>query len=163
MIRTLAVRCSPILDGAKDDRKTSVETASDEMVMGAVRALCEFSLLVSQQNHSDQSLTPLDSAHKRLYKNPGAFQEQKWSNSTKAKLDEHLAREFDQLWEQKIHKICAAIEIQVYEAEKVTTTKRREFHVCLNRAQQAATKWSDADRQSAKQWLEREIHQVRPV
>jgi len=30
-----------------------MEAASDEVVMGAVHALCEFSLLVSQQNHSD--------------------------------------------------------------------------------------------------------------
>jgi hypothetical protein len=30
------------------------------MVMGAVRALCEFSLLVGPQNHSDQILTALD-------------------------------------------------------------------------------------------------------
>jgi hypothetical protein len=36
MIRTLAVNCAPILDCSKDDRKTLVETASDEMVMGAV-------------------------------------------------------------------------------------------------------------------------------
>jgi hypothetical protein len=28
--------------------------------MGAVRALCEFSVLVSQQNHSDLSLKALD-------------------------------------------------------------------------------------------------------
>jgi len=64
MIRTLSVNCAPILDCSKDDGKTAVETASDEMVMGAVRALCEFSLLVSQQNHSDLSLTALDDARK---------------------------------------------------------------------------------------------------
>jgi hypothetical protein len=33
-----------------DDGKTVAETASDEMVIGAVRALYEFSLLVSQQD-----------------------------------------------------------------------------------------------------------------
>jgi len=47
MIRTLAVNCTPILDCFKDDGKTAAETASDKMVMGAVRALCEFSLPVS--------------------------------------------------------------------------------------------------------------------
>jgi len=62
MIRTLSVNCAPILDCSNDDRKTAAETASDEMVMGAVRALCEFSLLVSQRNHSDLSLTALDDA-----------------------------------------------------------------------------------------------------
>jgi len=62
MIRSLAVNCAPILDCCKDDGKTPAETASDEMVMGAVWALCEFSLLVSQQNHSDLSLTALDDA-----------------------------------------------------------------------------------------------------
>jgi len=64
MIRTLAVNCAPVLDYSQDAGKTVAETASDEMVMGAVRALCEFSLLVSQQNHSDLSLAALDYALK---------------------------------------------------------------------------------------------------
>ena len=45
------------------------------MVMGALQALCEFSLLVSQQCHSDLSLTAMDDVLKRLYKKKGAFQE----------------------------------------------------------------------------------------
>jgi len=67
MIRTLTVNCAPILVCSTDDRKTAAETASDEMVMGAVQALCEFSLLVSQQNHSDLSLQALDDTLKRFY------------------------------------------------------------------------------------------------
>jgi hypothetical protein len=59
-IRTLAVHCAPILNCSKDDRKTLAETASDEMMMGAVQALCEFALLVCQQNHFDLFLTVLD-------------------------------------------------------------------------------------------------------
>jgi len=55
------------------------------------------------------------------------------------------------------------MEVQVYGAEKVTTTKQGQFQVRLNRARQAATKRSDADRQSANEQLEREIHQVTPV
>jgi hypothetical protein len=57
-----------ILDCSKEDGKTAAETTSDEMVMGAVQALCEFSLLVSQQNHSDRSLKVLDDAQNRFYK-----------------------------------------------------------------------------------------------
>jgi len=64
MIRTLAQNCAPVLVSSKDVRKTAAETASDEMVMGAAWALCEFSLLVSQQNHSDLSLKALDNALK---------------------------------------------------------------------------------------------------
>jgi hypothetical protein len=60
MIRTLVVNCAPLLDYSKDDRKTAAENAYEEMVMRAVRVLCKFSLLVSQQNHSDLSLTALD-------------------------------------------------------------------------------------------------------
>jgi len=60
MIRILAVNCAPILDCFKGDRTTLADKTFDEMVMGAVWELCEFSLLVSQQNHSDQSLTALD-------------------------------------------------------------------------------------------------------
>jgi hypothetical protein len=67
MIRTLAVNCTPILVCSKDDEKTVAETASDEMVMRVVPALCEISLLVSLQNHSDLSLTALDDALKDFY------------------------------------------------------------------------------------------------
>jgi len=41
MIRTLAVKCAPNLHCSKDDGKTHAETATDEMVIGAVRAFCE--------------------------------------------------------------------------------------------------------------------------
>jgi hypothetical protein len=123
IIRTLAVNCAPILDCSQDAGKTAAETASDEMVMGVVRALCEFSLLVRQQNHSDLSLAALDNALKRFYKKKGVFRDQKISKSAKDKVDELLARESHHLREQKIHKICAAMEVQLYGAEKVTTSK----------------------------------------
>ena len=54
------------------------------------------------------------------------------------------------------------MEAFVYGAEKVSTTKWRQFQVRLTRAQQGATTWSDADRQKAIERLEREIHQVTP-
>jgi hypothetical protein len=73
MIRTLAVNCAPILVCSKDDGKTAAETASDEMVMGAVRSFCAFSLLVNQQNHSDLSLAALGDALKRFYLKKGIF------------------------------------------------------------------------------------------
>jgi len=140
-----------------------VETVSDEMVMGAVRALREFSLLVSQQNHSDLSLEALDDAPKRFYKKKGAFRDQTISKSAKAKVDDLLAKESHLLSEQKIHKIRAALEAVVYGAEKVSTTKRRQFQVRLNRARQAATTWSDADHQKAIEQSEQEIYQVTPA
>jgi len=163
MIRTLAVNCTPILVCSKDDGKTAAETASDEMVMGAARALCEFSLLVSQQNHSDLSLNALDIALKQFYQKKGVFREQKMLKSVKAKVDDLLATESHQLHEQMIHKIRAAMEALVYGAEKVSSTKRRQFQVRLNRARQAATTWSDANCQKAIERLEREIHQVTPA
>jgi len=55
------------------------------------------------------------------------------------------------------------MEVQVYGAEKVTTSKRRQCQVRLNRARQPATKWSEGDRQRAIEQLEREIHQMIPV
>jgi hypothetical protein len=163
VIRTLAVNWAPILVCSKDDGKTVAETASDEMVMGAVWALCEFSLLVTKQNHSDLSLTALDDALKRFYQKKGIFREQKMTKSAKAKVDDLLATESHQLREQKIHKIRAAMEALVYGAEKVSSTKRRQFQVRLNRARQVATTWSDADHQKAIERLEREIHQVTPA
>jgi hypothetical protein len=85
------------------------------------------------------------------------------SMSVKANVHDLLATESHQLREQKIHKICAAMEALVYGAEKVSSTKRRQFQVHLNRAQQAATTWSDADRQKAIERLEHEMHQVTPA
>jgi len=158
IIRTLAVNCAPILVCSKDDRKTAAETASDEMVMGAAQASCEFSLLVGQQNQSDLSFKALHDALKRFYMKKGIFCEQKISKSATAKVDDLLARESHLLREQKIHKIRAAMEAVVYGAEKVSTTKHRQFQVHLNRARQVATTWSDADRQKAIERLQCEIH-----
>jgi len=117
------------------------ETASDDMVMGAVWALCEFSLLVSQQNFSDVSLRALDNALRRFYKRKGAFGDLKMSKSAKAKVDELLAGKSHHLREQKIHKIHGAIEDQLYWAEKVTTSKQWQFQVRLNTAHLAASIW----------------------
>jgi hypothetical protein len=162
MIRNLAVNCTPILDCSKDEGKTPAEIASDQIVMGAVRALCEFSPLVSQQNHSDLSLTALEDALTRFHEK-GAFREQKTSKSAKAQVDELLAREFHHVHEQKIYKICAAIDVQVYWAQQDKTTNRRQFQVRLNTARRPATTWSDADRQCAIERLECVIHQVTPA
>jgi len=73
-------------------------------------------------------------------------------------VDDQLAKQSHQLREQKIHKILAAMEADVYGAEKVSTTKLMQFQVRLNRARQAATTWTDADRQKAIERLEREFH-----
>jgi hypothetical protein len=159
-IRTLAVHCASILVCSKDDGKTAVETASDEMVMGAVRALCEFSLLVSPQNHSDLSLKELDDALKRYSQKKAILQEQKMLKSAKAKVNDLLATESNQLCEPRIDKIRAAMEALAYGAEKVSLTNCRQFQVRLNRNRQAPTISSDADRQTAIARLEHEIHQV---
>jgi hypothetical protein len=53
------------------------ETAFDEMLMGVMRALCEFALPVTQQTPFDQSLKELDDAHKGFYQMKGIFREQK--------------------------------------------------------------------------------------
>jgi hypothetical protein len=67
------------------------------------------------------------------------------SKPAKAKLDDLLAMESQQVLQQKIDKIHAGMEALVYGAEKVFSTKCRQFQVCLNRARQAATTWTDAD------------------
>jgi len=89
----------------------------------------------------------------------GIFQKQKVSKSVKAKVHHLFVKKSYQLRELKIHKIYAAMEALVYGAEKVSWTKHWQFQVCLNTAQQAATTWSDADRQKAIERLERENHQ----
>jgi hypothetical protein len=103
MIRGLAVKCVSILRRSKDDWKTAVENASGEMVMGAVRAFCELSVLVSQRNHLDLFLKALDNAFKQSCQKKGIFREQKMSKSAKAKVDNLFATECHQLREQQIH------------------------------------------------------------
>ena len=127
IIRALAVNCTANLNSSQDAGKTAAEAASHDIVMGAVQALCESSLLVSQQNHSDLSLAALDDALNRSYKMNGAIREQKMLKSAKAKVDELLARESHQLKEQKIHTIRAAMEVQLYGAEMVTTSNEGNF------------------------------------
>jgi hypothetical protein len=61
------------------------------------------------------------------------------SKPVKANVNSLLATEAQQLREQMIHKIRAAMEALVYGAEKVASTKHRQFQVRLNRTQQAAT------------------------
>jgi len=73
--------------------------ASDDMVMGAMRALCAFSLHESQQNHSDLSLKAVDDALMRFYWKKGIFRDQKMSKSAKATVNELLASESLQLRE----------------------------------------------------------------
>jgi len=163
MIRTLAVNCAPILDCKKDDGTTVAETPSDKMVTGAAQTLCEFTLLVSEQNHSDLFLTALDHALVQSYKKKSAIWRQNMLKSAKARVDEEVARESHQLQIERIDKIHTAMNVQVYGAEKVTRTECRQFQVCLNTALQTATKWSDADWESATERLDDEIQQGRPV
>jgi hypothetical protein len=132
MIRTLAVYCAPILDCYKDVGKTAAKTACDEMVMGAVRAIGEFSLLVSQLNHLDLFLNALDDALKRFYQKKGILGDQIMSKSSKTTVDEPWAREFHLLREQKIYKIRAAMAAIEYGAENVSPPKCRQFQMRLN-------------------------------
>jgi len=110
-----------------DNGKTAAEITSDAMVMGAMWALCKFSLLVSQQNHSDLFHTALADALKRCYQKKGIVWEQKRSKSAKAKVDVLFAKESRQLPEQTIHKICGAMKGLVYGAEQVSTTHIGNF------------------------------------
>jgi len=54
--------------------------------------------------------------------------------SANAKVDELLARESHHSREQKIHKIRPPMEVPLYGAEKVTTSKQTQFQVRLNGA-----------------------------
>jgi hypothetical protein len=49
------------------------------------------------------------------------------------------------------------MEVLVYGAENVTTSKWRQFQVSMKSARQAATKWSELDHNRAIEQLEREI------
>jgi hypothetical protein len=91
----------PILISFKDDWTPVAETSFDEMEMGAMRGLCQFSQLLSQQSNSDQSHEALDDVLKRFYQRKGRYQEQTMWNSAKTKVDDVLAPESYQLYETR--------------------------------------------------------------
>jgi hypothetical protein len=62
-----------------------------------------------------------------------------------------------------IHNICAAMEVFLYRAEKVTTLKWKQFQVHLKSAWQAATKLSEADNDRAIERLECNMHPMTPA
>jgi hypothetical protein len=74
-----------------------------------------------------------------------------------------LATKSNRFHVQKIRTIQAAMEALVEESEKLSTTKCRQFQVRLDRAQLAASTWSDADCQKAIEHVAHEILQVTPV
>lgn len=122
MIRTQAVHWALILNCFKDDRRPPAKTASIEMVLEEVRALCEWSLLDSQQDQTDLSLTAVVDTMNTFSKNKGAFRHQNMLKSAKTKVNKQLARNSWQLREQTIHKIHGAMEVLGHRAKKVTTS-----------------------------------------
>jgi hypothetical protein len=77
--------------------------------MGAVWAFYYFSLLVSEQNHSDIFLEPLGDALKRFNQMMDIFREDIMSQSAKASVDDHLPMKAHQLGKYQIDMIQAAL------------------------------------------------------
>jgi len=163
MIRTVAVICTAILVCSIDDRNTAAATTSNEMVMGAVRASSEFSQLVSQQNHSDLSLTALDDAIKRLYQNKGIVRKSKMLMSMLAIAHDLLARESHQFRKHEIRMIRPAMNPIVYWSEKDSTIHCRQCQVWLSTARYAARNWWDVQGRKEIERLEHQIHPVTTV
>jgi len=122
------------------------ESASNEMVPVVVPLVCELSLLVSQQNHSNLSLKPLDDTLKRLYQKKGDFQNQEMLKSVTAIVDEKLVRISHKLRQWIIHKIVDAMKVLEYMNKTFTATKWMPYQVYLSRTRPVETKWSDADK-----------------
>jgi len=160
MVGTLDVKWAPILVCSKHDWKTAAKIAYNEMVKGAVWASYDFSLLVSQQNNSNQSLIALDDELNQFNLKKVILQEQKISKSAKTLVDTQVARESDQLQEPKINMIHTTLEALLYRAERLPkqSVACRQLQVSLNEAQQAATRWLDADCQNAMEQWEYIIH-----
>jgi hypothetical protein len=70
-MRKLATNLASITDFSKNYSKTVNDAACDEMSTVAVHALCENSLLLSQQNHSDVFIILLDEVLKQFCEKQG--------------------------------------------------------------------------------------------
>jgi low affinity Fe/Cu permease len=73
IIQTLVVYYTPILVWSTHDRIIAVGNASNDMVLEAKWALCEFYLLVMQQNHCNLSFNRLDNALRQNLSDTGHF------------------------------------------------------------------------------------------
>jgi len=119
MVRTHHVKCSSLLVCSKDDGKTAEKIAYEEMEMGSVWALCDFSLLVSHQNYSNLSFNELDNELNRFYLKKVIVQEQQMLMSAKTIVDKQVAKSPNKLWEQKIKQIHTALAVLQYRAERL--------------------------------------------
>jgi hypothetical protein len=90
--------------------------------MGTVWALCECSLLVSQQNNTELSITAQNNTQPKMYKMEGTFGERKVSKSANTDLNDQLASRFHQQRVQMIHLIRAALEVKLSGAILVTSS-----------------------------------------
>jgi len=109
------------------------------MVLGAVQMWCEFSPPVSQQGRSDLCFEALDVALKQSYKKKHIFQLQKTLKSAQTTVDDLMARESDQVGEQKLYTICAAIEDLKHGTAMESNTELMQFQVGLIRIHLGAT------------------------
>jgi len=110
MIRRLAMNCAPILFWSNGEGITETGTASDTMVLGAVHAFCEFSIL-SQHIHSDLFLKALDNVLTRFYQTPDIYGEQWMAKCVKARLNKLVGMESHLPRKQKIQIILTALEV----------------------------------------------------
>jgi hypothetical protein len=83
--------------------------------------------------------------------------------SAKAKMNSQLTRVSHRLENETIHKIHAAMEVLMYRAEKVTTSKQRQCLVHLITTPQAATKCSDTDQVRRMEQLQCKIQSMTPI
>jgi len=86
MIRILAGICARIIVCCKDNGTTAAAAASYEMVFDAVRTLCKFSLLISQQNYFDLAHNAADYALLQYYQKKGIFWKRKMLQSEMVKI-----------------------------------------------------------------------------
>lgn len=108
--------CTPIFVCSNNNSEGATDTASDYMVMGAVHTPCELSLLVTQQDHSDESQQDLQNTLTRFYQKKDACCQQKMLSSVQAKINEHYATKSHWLQKQTIQKILTVMEVPEYVA-----------------------------------------------
>jgi len=80
-----------------------------------------------------------------------------------AAVDDLLATESHQVPEHRIQNFHAAMQVLLYMADKLSTTKCRQSQVQLNGAHTGKTTWLDAHYRMAIAQLMLKIHQVTPV
>lgn len=144
IVRTVAANCTLIVVSSTEDANNAAGTASDNILLGAVQALCKYFLHFNKHNHSALFLAALDITLKQFIE-CRTFYRVENIEVCKCENKDTVGNRIPSVQELKIPNSGAAIEVFENVAENLSTTKHIQFEIYLYMPQQPASQWSCTD------------------